>query len=110
MGLHPGWEFRLWTDEDAARLVAEQYPALAPTFRSYPFNIQRADVIRCALSCALRLCALAPPSVREARALEALEQRHYTPWGTLASSHDRTCALACVCELRNTALGTGQQS
>ena len=49
MELHPGWEFRLWTDEDAARLVQEAFPGLWPTFRAYRFSIQRADAIRRAL-------------------------------------------------------------
>lgn len=57
MDLHPGYEFRLWTDRDADRAVAENFPALLPTFRSYRFNIQRADVIRCA-----RLRALPCPA------------------------------------------------
>ena len=53
--LHPGWEFRLWTDADAERVIAESFPALAPTFRAYLFNIQRADVIRCSAPAVPRL-------------------------------------------------------
>ena len=44
--LHPGFHFRLWTDEDARALIARDLPELLPTYDSYPFNIQRADAIR----------------------------------------------------------------
>ena len=53
MALHPGWEFRLWTDQDAAALVEEAFPDLAPTFRAYRYSIQRADAIRRAAPLAL---------------------------------------------------------
>ena len=44
--LHPGFQFRLWTDEDARALIARDLPELLPTYDSYLFNIQRADAIR----------------------------------------------------------------
>lgn len=47
--MHPSFHFRLWTDEDARALIARDLPELLPTFDSYPFNIQRADAIRCDL-------------------------------------------------------------
>ncbi|MBN9059533.1 MAG: hypothetical protein J0H21_10135 [Rhizobiales bacterium] len=30
--LHPGWEIRLWTDDDLARLVETDYPHLAELY------------------------------------------------------------------------------
>lgn len=44
--MHPGFHFRLWTDEDARALIARDLPELLPSYDSYPFNIQRADAIR----------------------------------------------------------------
>ena len=50
--LHPSWEYRLWTDNSSHALIAEKYPDLLRTFERYPYNIERADVIRCAASAA----------------------------------------------------------
>lgn len=44
--LNPGWERRLWTDQDLARLVETHYPALAPIYWGYAENINRADLGR----------------------------------------------------------------
>lgn len=44
--LHPGYEYRLWTDADGRRLIENQLPDLLDTYDSYPYDIQRADVIR----------------------------------------------------------------
>lgn len=44
--MHPGWEYRLWTDEDNRAFVAEHYHGLLPTFDAYSYGIQRADAIR----------------------------------------------------------------
>ncbi len=44
--LHPNYEYRLWTDDDGRRLIEKEFPCLLSTFDSYPYNIQRADVIR----------------------------------------------------------------
>ncbi|CAF0870043.1 unnamed protein product [Adineta steineri] len=43
---HPNYEYRLWTDADARRLIEKEFPCLLSTFDSYPYDIQRADVIR----------------------------------------------------------------
>lgn len=43
---HPDWEYRLWTDADAAAFVAREYPGFLPIYRAMPRNIMRADVIR----------------------------------------------------------------
>ncbi|KAL6759989.1 nucleotide-diphospho-sugar transferase [Haematococcus lacustris] len=43
---HPGYEYRLWTDDDAEQLIASHYPWFLSTFKSYPYSIQRADALR----------------------------------------------------------------
>jgi hypothetical protein len=43
---HPGWDYRLWTNEDSRRFVAAHYPDLLPVYDSYGYAIQRADAIR----------------------------------------------------------------
>lgn len=44
--LHPDYEHRLWTDEDGLNFISEHYPWFLPTYRSYPYAIQRVDVVR----------------------------------------------------------------
>ena len=44
--LHPNYEYKFWSDVDGRRLIENQLPYLLPTFDSYPYDIQRADVIR----------------------------------------------------------------
>ena len=44
--LHPNYEYRFWTDADARRLIEKEFPCLLSTFDAYPYDIQRADVIR----------------------------------------------------------------
>ena len=44
--LHPDYQYRLWTDKDARKLIEEEVPCLLSTYDSYPYDIQRADMIR----------------------------------------------------------------
>lgn len=44
--LHPDWEFKLWQDEEAGKFVNTQFPHLFETYISYPFEIQRSNVLR----------------------------------------------------------------
>ena len=44
--LNPGWEFRLYDDDENAALVRDHFPELAETFASYPKNINRIDAVR----------------------------------------------------------------
>lgn len=44
--LHPGWEVKLWTDEDNLNLVKEHFPHMLDMYQALEFNIMRADVIR----------------------------------------------------------------
>ena len=44
--LHPGWQFKLWSDESSRALVARAAPGLLATYDAYPDAIQRADVMR----------------------------------------------------------------
>ncbi len=44
--LHPGWEYRFWTDQDLLDLVAGRAPELLALFRAYPDSIQRVDAAR----------------------------------------------------------------
>jgi mannosyltransferase OCH1-like enzyme len=43
---HPGWEYRLWTDEDLDQYVKTNVPEFYPIFSAYPRPIMRADAIR----------------------------------------------------------------
>ncbi len=43
---HPGWQYRLWTDETIEAFVREKYPSVVPLFLSYPDHIQRVDAAR----------------------------------------------------------------
>ena len=47
--LHPGWEYRLWTDEDNLHLVSSRMPQLLDAYKSAPLNIMRADLARYAI-------------------------------------------------------------
>ena len=44
--IHPQWHRRLWTDFDNRALVKDAFPQLRGVYNSYPYPIQRADVIR----------------------------------------------------------------
>lgn len=44
--LHPGWTYKLWTDEDNDTFVKKEMPDFYPVFKSFPKNIMRADTIR----------------------------------------------------------------
>src|SRR5216683_3991240 len=44
--LHPGWTYKLWTDEECAAFVAAVYPEFEPRYKSFPYAIQRFDAIR----------------------------------------------------------------
>lgn len=44
--LHPGWEHRLWTDEDNLALIRERRPDLETAYLGLPKPIMRADLIR----------------------------------------------------------------
>ncbi|GME66109.1 hypothetical protein GTA08_BOTSDO04291 [Neofusicoccum parvum] len=46
VNLHPDYEYKFWTDEDADEFIAQEYPWFLETWRSYPHPIQRADAIR----------------------------------------------------------------
>lgn len=43
---HPGWTYRLWTDEAIDTFVREEYPDVWPLYRSYADQIQRVDAAR----------------------------------------------------------------
>jgi len=44
--LHPGYEYRLWTDEDNAAFVEREFPEHVPLYRSFTREIFRADLVR----------------------------------------------------------------
>src|ERR1700743_2784709 len=43
---HPGWEYKLWTDEMNREFVRLYYPDFLSTYDRYPRNIQRVDAFR----------------------------------------------------------------
>ena len=44
--LHPNYQYRFWTDKEARCLIEKEFPCLLSTYDAYPYDIQRADVIR----------------------------------------------------------------
>jgi len=44
--MHPGWEYKFWTDESARKFIAEEYAWFLDTYDGYPYPIQRADALR----------------------------------------------------------------
>lgn len=44
---HPDWEYRLWTDVECRKLIADHYSWFLPIFDLYPQPIIRTDVARC---------------------------------------------------------------
>ena len=43
---HPGWKYRLWSDEENRQFIKDYFPFFLSTYDRYPYNIQRADAIR----------------------------------------------------------------
>lgn len=43
---HPGWEYKLWTDEDNRNLIKNYYPWFLEQYDNYEHGIQRADAVR----------------------------------------------------------------
>ncbi|KAJ3187993.1 hypothetical protein HDU85_006386 [Gaertneriomyces sp. JEL0708] len=43
---NPGYEYRLWTDDDNRRMIAQHYPWALAAYDGMPKNIQRADMAR----------------------------------------------------------------
>jgi len=43
---NPGWEHRVWSDDDNDEFIRTHYPAFLPTFRAYRTGIERADAVR----------------------------------------------------------------
>ena len=38
--MHPGYQYRLWTDSDARHLIASKFPWFLSSYDSYPYAIQ----------------------------------------------------------------------
>jgi len=44
--INSDYQYKFWSDEEGRRLIEKEFPSLLLTFDSYPYDIQRADVIR----------------------------------------------------------------
>jgi GT2 family glycosyltransferase len=44
--LNPGWEYRLWTDEDLLAFMTREWPELLDMYLAYSRPVQRADLAR----------------------------------------------------------------
>ncbi|MGA8260698.1 MAG: glycosyltransferase [Arenicellales bacterium] len=44
--LHPGFDYRLWTDEDNRELIRTSYPWFLPVYDAYKHEIERVDAVR----------------------------------------------------------------
>lgn len=47
--MHPEAEFKLWSNEDAIKLLAEDFPWLIDTYHAFKRDIHRIDMIRCCI-------------------------------------------------------------
>jgi mannosyltransferase OCH1-like enzyme len=46
--LHPGYEFKLWTDASAREMIAKDYPEYLTLYDGYKYNIQVSSIVmRC---------------------------------------------------------------
>ena len=44
--LHPFWEIKIYDEEDAINIIAENLPDLLPLYRNYSHLVQKADLLR----------------------------------------------------------------
>jgi mannosyltransferase OCH1-like enzyme len=44
--LHPGWEIKLWVDEENRDLVKKHFPEVLDAYDKLPYNIMRVDMVR----------------------------------------------------------------
>tara|TARA_B100001093_G_C26787001_1_gene997128 strand:- start:950 stop:1723 length:774 start_codon:yes stop_codon:yes gene_type:complete len=44
--VHKDWEYKLWTDEDNRKFIADNYPHFLDIYDSYDVNIKRVDAVR----------------------------------------------------------------
>jgi len=44
--LHPGWTYKLWTDQECEDFVSAVYPEFLAKYKSFPYPIQRFDAVR----------------------------------------------------------------
>ena len=44
--MHPGWQYKFWTDDSARQFIAKEYSWFLQTFDAYQYPIQRADALR----------------------------------------------------------------
>src|SRR4051794_29501684 len=42
----PSWKYVLMTDQDNEQFVRKHFPEFLPSYKAFPYNIQRADAIR----------------------------------------------------------------
>jgi len=43
---HPTWEYRFWGKKEMEDFLIKEFPEFIPTYKAYPFNVQRWDAIR----------------------------------------------------------------
>jgi mannosyltransferase OCH1-like enzyme len=48
---HPDYEYRLWTDDDNRKFVAQFFPAFLPVYEGYRHPVSRADLARYLVVC-----------------------------------------------------------
>lgn len=46
LAMHPQYEFKFWTDENAEEFVIGEFPEMLDTWNSYRYLIQKADSLR----------------------------------------------------------------
>ncbi|KAG6009075.1 hypothetical protein E4U43_000057 [Claviceps pusilla] len=44
--VHPGWESHIWTDDNASKFVAENFPELKNLWDNYHYPVERIDALR----------------------------------------------------------------
>ncbi|KAK0389898.1 hypothetical protein NLU13_3471 [Sarocladium strictum] len=46
LDLHPGWEAKLWTDDNAEEFVAKEFPDQLSVWKGYKYPVERVDSLR----------------------------------------------------------------
>ena len=47
--MNPKWKYWFWTDADNRDFVEKNYPEFLDTYNKLPYEIERADMVRCGL-------------------------------------------------------------
>jgi len=55
--VNPKWKYWFWTDADNREFVEKHYPEFLDTYNKLPYEIERADMVRCDSCCKVHCIA-----------------------------------------------------